>query len=346
MKTGTISPIVLNANALIGANAGLAISVQNMDQLINPSRTPILVDEIRFHVYRSNGNSLGAPGIGTVIWARLDLGRLALTAGRFIPIAALCSTLDTYQECFLSSFNILPGPGGNTGRVQEFIWRLPKPLYLPAAELIVPQFYLDGDMYAGVSGLSVAVTYVGRVLPSDAPVPDYVNVPFANAWIDQKRVGAADYLGIKSIRSDLKNPFAEDLYVQKMLGTFCYITASANGTPPLTMGMSILDPNIFQAGSLEGVCDLVGNDKVTTRIFKSNGFQVAKDATPWAHLFPVTTRTLDMCGVLRRNEWYQLQSDIKLSSGVPAGDSLKLMASLIGYRKVAYARGSGFVEAA
>lgn len=348
------TPVLLSATALIGNKPNIAVGVQRIDQLVNPSRTAMLVTAVRFRVDPAQSGVLGGSplSVGSAVWCRLDLGRLALTAGRFIPLLALCPALDSMASVPVGVFAVtgsfLPAAGTSGSGTSEYLWQLPKPLYVPAGEVIVPQFYVDGDLWGGIAGTTVAVTYVGYALPSNYRIPSFINAPFATAWIDSLRAGGVDTLGVKSIRSDLKNPFGEDLYVQRMIGAYGYLSAAVtfSASSPQGPGDGMWDPT--NTSGVLTVTDAVGNDAITTQIFKSNGFQVAKDKTPWSLLFPYTTRTLDMCGVLHRNEWFQLQSDLKLSTGfaMPAGDSIKLMTSLIGYRRVAYARGSGFVEAA
>lgn len=337
----TISPILMNASCtLVNSGAGIGIvqgrGVTDLARLINSSRTAVLIDEIRFRISSSNG-AAGIPGVGGVLGVRLDLGRLHLTSGRFIPIALLCKTRDmTVENDPLNTALMYSPPSGAGAEPTEavYVWKLARPLYLPGGSVLTPTFNFDPTILAGAFNLagatvSVSVSYVGRALPIEAPVPPFVDVPFVGAWIDTIRTGASDAIAIRSTRSDLKNPHVEPVQVQRFSGL--YVT---NKSPYM--------PGEGAAANIESV----GGQYITARLVKSDGSIICRDATPWLHLFDYTTRTLDTYGVLQRNEFYQIQADIKLATNGDPTLNVQLMAAIIGQRRVKFSPrpGWGFEE--
>lgn len=331
MKAPTLGPLLRSTSASL-RSPGVTVGVTEVSRLQNPSRSAWLVDEIRFRF--DPGTLSGIAGAcAQLVSVRLEVGSLPLTATGFVPVALLCRTLDPSVEWSTSAWSDM-----------GFVWRLPKPLYVPAGKTVVPTFRLDGDIvYPAAPRITVYVSMVGRLLPLSAPVPALVEVPFATAWLDAVRGGGADYKGVRSAKSDLKNPHGEPVYVQQMLGTYYYQAQETD--------LSVYVPGTqSQANDV----DLIGNDLASARIFKSDGSALARAPTPWNHLFDWSTRALHGgCAILERNEYYQIQADILMAArpaqvgagGAGAwGDKVRLMTSLIGYRQVRLRNGV-YVEA-
>jgi hypothetical protein len=324
VKAPTLGPLLRSARANLGS-AGVTVGVTEVGRLQNPSRSAWLLDEIRFRFEPAALTAGYAGACAQIVSVRLELGNLPLTATGYVPVALLCRTLDPSVEWATSATSDM-----------GFVWRLPKPLYIPAGKTVVPTFRLDGSIgYPTPPVVTAYVSMVGRLLPLTAPVPALVEVPFATAWLDAVRGGGVDYKGVRSPKSDLKNPHGEPVYVQQMLGTYFYQSQGSD--------LTVYVPGTQSQGASNDV-DLIGNDLVSARIFKSDGSALARAPTPWNHLFDWSTRSLQGgCAILERNEYYQIQADVLMASrpaqvgagGFGAwGDKIRLMASLIGYRQV------------
>lgn len=321
-RTATLSPLQLTAKAVLGTTLGKAVGVDDVQRLKNPNRTGFYVEEIRFRLTPSAFDSTFSSAWLGRLGVKLDIGRLALTCGQYIPIGLLCTPQDVLQDALTAT------------------WKLPRPLYVPDGEAIIPSFYQGTDFpLAAQPGWTVFITFIGRSSSIDVPVPDHADVPVVSAWLDAVRVGSADYLAVRSGRSDLKNRFGEPLFVQRLSGG-ALVTTTTFG--PGFTGRSSIGIVLSQ----DALADRVVNDFTTTQVFKSDGTIVARDKTPWQQLFPATTRSTAMMTVLRRNEFYQMQTDLRATNVTRAGTKIQLMAALIGYRRVKYAnvRGYGYEE--
>lgn len=343
MKFETIGPLLRSAQVSIAGNRpGIMVGVSDVQRLQNPSRTAWLLDEIRFRfpVTQSGGGNFNRLVLPHLLSVQLDVGNLALTAARAVPIAVLCRAIDLSSEQMQGGssrfFSPFESPSGYT-------WRFPKPLYVPAGKTVVPRFRLDGDIpippALGITA-TVAVSMVGRLLAQGSEVPRVVEVPFATAWRDEVRAGGADYRAIRSPRSDLANPHVETLFVQRLTGSYLYLTATGDLLIPGYPG-----PEPVGGGTrIFNTADMIGNDLVLARIVKSDDKALARSKTPFSHLFDWGTRAFDVCATMERNEYYQLRADL-LFGTLAAGDRVRLSVGLIGYRRVGYSNGV-YLEAA
>jgi hypothetical protein len=323
----------------------VARGVLDVESLRNPSRTAMLLDEIRFQLISDPAFTTAA---GAVFQARLDLARLSLTGGSYVPIALICRAEDVAID-ELTNVAAAGSTVSPSSAVQVYIWRLPKPLYIPANEVLVPSIRIPTIPGVTItpSNNAVHITYVGRALPADAPEPKFVNAPFLTSWVDVRRRGLSDYLAVRSSRSDLKNPFAEKLYVERLTGTVLFQVLTTIYMPASDFSGQSPAANNLMLSDLERI----GNDLITSRLYKSDGTILARDPTPFLHLFDWETRSLGVCSVLERNQFYLIQSDILLSSIASAGGEggnawTQAMVGMVGYRKVAYAGGGNFAERA
>lgn len=319
-RTATLSPLQLTARVVLGTATGKAVGVDDVQRLKNPNRTGFYVEEIRFRLVNTHALTDSSVWLGRV-GVRLDIGRLALTCGQYIPIGLLCTPQDIVEA------------------TNHATWRLPKPLYVPDGEAIIPSFYQGTDFpVTGQQPWTIFITFVGRSSSLGVAVPDHADVPVVTAWIDQVRPGGADVKAIRSGRSDLKNRFGEPLFAQRLSGG-ALVLAPVQG--PAFTGHSSLVISLQ-----DEMADRIVNDFTLTQVFKSDGSIVARDKTPWQQLFPATSRSTTLLSVLRRNEFYQMQTDLLASNVTTAGLKIQLMAALIGYRRVKYAnvRGYGYEE--
>ena len=291
------SPILLTAefSLLPGADTkGLADS----SLLQNPFGTAMLLDEIRFTV---NNFQHSRGGEGGIIRAAFKLGRTPITNG-FIPIWNFGKVLNPIEAL-----------GAVT--VSTFTWKLPKPLYIPPSEYLIPTL----QNIAMPSGLDltakVRVTYAGRSLASNHPTPKAIHVPWVTAYLTPFR-GAGTFTD-QSTEADLVNPFNESLNVQRFIGRILVdkITATEE------VGESVT----YYAG--------LGSRLTTVRMTNSNGVILVRDNTPFNHLFNATDRSWTVNAILPPKGFY-LAFFSQNHTGMDAAGYVSSMISMIGHREV------------
>lgn len=145
-------------------------------------------------------------------------------------------------------------------QVWQTCWRLPKPMFIPQGELLIPT--IKNGYPAGGSNKFI-VAYVGRELPDEEPVPREVTLPFIADYLPTLPVPVATAFDLESTSNQICNPFSEPLYVYRLMGGYV--------TPSFDLGRQYLDSY---------------KEQLTVMITDSHGETIVRDATPFSHLFP------------------------------------------------------------
>jgi len=288
-----MAPVLLSTRIpIVGLNT--VRSVQDITQLINPFKTSMLLDEIRFQVSAVNAAGVVQDGAFTdltgVLHVQLDMGRTPLTKG-FVPVWALGKQLDALLETSLVSA---------ISNSRRFVtWRLPKPLFVPPGEFVIPQFKLRGDLFnplaavpaAGVNA-DVRVTYFGRSLPSDYPWPKNLHVPYVAAWsapvLSSGDVAITNY-EVESTEADLVNSLNEPLRLQRFLGRL----------------MTQVPNDSFSGVSAPGDTIDVGSQFLLVRMGGGTGGIAVRDEVPFHHLFSAIDKAWTVGALLPPKSFFQ-----------------------------------------
>jgi hypothetical protein len=237
---------------------------------------------------------------------RLRLGSEELTKG-FVPLGCLGKVLNDETSM---------GNGGHN----SFVWRLPKPLYVPPSELLVPSFFTAPGASAP-NDYPHEVSYAGYSLEGEPP-PSEVHLPWASAWVPRKVLVPADvatsqnYIDI-SKTGDFPNPFPVPLHVQRFIGRYEFGTYSESA-------------NVGQ--------DLAGF-LTTVTATDSAGNILVRDPTPFSHLFSPIDRCWTVNAVLPPKGFYRFRMERNFAgyavySGTPTYFNLGI--GMVGWRTVPY----------
>lgn len=250
--------------------------------LQNPFKTAMLVDEVRFSYNELSGNSTNI-----VLQAEMSVGRMQLTNGT-VPLRSFGRALN-YQD---------------TRTDLCFTWKLPKPLYLSAEELLVISVYfLPGYL---VTQRTVTVVVAGRSLPSNFPPPAVVHYPWVTTYIPPY-ISSADSLDT-SQESQLCNPFNEELHVQRFTARYDNMTNS--GTDEYS--------NITE-------------EFTTVRAIDSFGNILVRDPTPLFHLMQAPTRSWTVNARLASKGFYLFTVE-RFWAAIAAAGSVAI--SMVGHHDV------------
>ncbi len=302
-----ISPLILQAQItppLGGGSFGLA----DTTRLENPFQTPMWIDEIRFRL--ADSAVLGGPS-----WSRLKvelkLGNITLTNG-FVPIGLLGKVLN-------DSF-------GETRAPICFTWRLPKPLFIPARELLRPTLYLEP--FTANDLKTVTIIYCCRPLPVGTPTPTTLQIPWVTYFKPPNLVmtGAVDTTN-QSTPSDLFNPWDEELRVQRFTGR---LMGSYTGA-------GIEDSDYMSLASAQ-VNLATGKPTYGTFVSAQDSFNniLIRDATPFAHVFDFIDRAWTVNCVLPPKGFYLFTVDRYWSGYTPTlGTTTATVGiGMVGWREV------------
>lgn len=166
----------------------------NLSSLLNPYGGPWWLDEIVIVT--------GALGAGVRCAAKFKWMNNVDIAPDLVPVG-----------CFGS--NGVGAVSFGTDRMVEFRWKLPRPLYMPNNETLVPYLYGNPLITQTISdALPMAVAYVGRPLEPTEPRPNVINMPFVSAYNVAYTLSSTTRFVSQSQAPALMNPFDVPLFVQ------------------------------------------------------------------------------------------------------------------------------------
>lgn len=219
--TNGFSPVILTSGEVTLTAGGTAVPDHGKLQPIE--RTPMLIDEIHFN---SRAAISGGPGLDEPAWdtrfmlrAQIRAGRNYLTNG-YVPIGAL-----EYEHLtnLLVGSRVLASTDYNPSAITGTRWKLPVPLYVPAGEALSTELYMSLASTFSLNRtttLYADVSYIGRLLPVDYPIPKTIKIPYVTSIQSPDDVGAngPPYGGfLESKDLQLGNPFDTTLYAQRLI---------------------------------------------------------------------------------------------------------------------------------
>ncbi len=212
MPTDFLSPLLLSVDPFAMPAADGSRYTPNTVQLLNPNRTPMLIDEFRV--------TAGDPNDWSTMQLRLNYGSTPCT-NQFIPIRSC-------MPYYLSAKDDVDCTA---------VWHLAQPLYVPpdvqvGVEFLrkVPTGFSTPNKTSAMWGFSIA----GRSMPAGMEIPEKIYVPWACATSVYS--SALPYI---SGDADIGNPFDEPLHVDYFTGMSC-TTLDGNVQPyPFTIQMTL-----------------------------------------------------------------------------------------------------------
>lgn len=195
MKPDFLSPLVLAVDPFTIAGNGSVATPKN-DQLINPNKTPMLIDELRFNVGNDDNNVEF-----TTIQANIQFGSTPIT-NNFVPLRSIVPLY------FSADAN------------RTLTWHFARPLFVPPDVQFTVSF--KRKLPAPVTGWSNLIdttnlwgfSIVGRSMPDGMAPPEKIYVPWACATSVYDD-GVSQFV---SGDADIGNPHDEVLNVDYFCG--------------------------------------------------------------------------------------------------------------------------------
>lgn len=296
------TPLHLSASVLL--NSGGSASV-NPTALKNPMGQDMEILEVKFEL--SSDFVGGDPvALGGTIFAELALGQLGLTNaavpcwgfGRAENLAGESKTDLDQDRCYLA-----------------YSWRLPRPLFVPADQTVVPKFSHRGDI---PNSVNVRIGYSCRTVKTK---PRVVYVPWVARYISTAYPLATAFAE-SSNELDLVNPHKEVLHLQRFTGrALATLVTSATVQPN-----SERQPFAF------------GAKYTQLRMTDSYGRPLIRTFTPFRSAFAAGSRSWELDNGTTLDPLAHYRVDLKhdamtLSAGY-AGTFGQAQVSMVGWREV------------
>jgi hypothetical protein len=247
---------------------------------------------------------------GGSIRVKLRTSRFDLT-NNYVPIWNFGPVIDETMDSasgWASPQNSVT-TSGKDDSLQHFLWKLPKPLFLRPGDMIFPEFQRQSDGVAGTS--KVYITYHGRLMPIDCPIPPEVWIPYVSAWIPTLANGQTYYVSNK-------DHFSTSF---RCRSTFS-VSSSVSSAPT---------PDRRASCSTSRCTGWMPRKRrrCLSKSPDSKGYQVCGDFVPSSCVFNINRRALTVKTVIDPNEMFIVEY-----ANVPS-TTVQPMLSMIGARKEA-----------
>lgn len=276
----------------------------------NPLKQGVWIDEIRFTVTsRKVAGGTWGGDVPDALRVAIRLGKAELTKG-LIPAALLCRPRDWLGEA--------------PSVLHNFIWRLPKPLYLPQNGNVSVQLQQREDFQSSALRLDVDVALVCR---PTLEVPENVHVPYA-AFFQGTMVTSGTTVE-QSNENDLRNPFQQTLNIVRFaLTNWATMPNTDDG-----IGAFAQNPTFGIVSQVPGwTFDAPGMCGANTiRLFDSDGDFGVRDVTPSGAFVALADRTWKVNAKLKPNNYFIVEMSTKLSTGY---FKTRQAVGMIGYRTI------------
>lgn len=268
--------------------------------LRNPLQQGMYIDEFRFTMTTARvAGGAWYGGVPDALRIALRLGNTELTKG-LIPAALLGRPRDWFAE--------------SPSVLSNFIWRLPKPMYIPRQTTISVQVQQQEDFRTATPLLmAVDAAMVGRPTLDN---PKFVNVPYAAHF--QGSLVTSGTTVDQSTRNDLRNPFRVPLHVNRFAATNWAVADGTDPTsslPKLALGAPFDAPGACGANSIQ--------------LFDQDDRFGVRDVTPPGGFAALSDRSWRVDSTLASNAYFVADLSTTLSTGY---SSTRQAIAMIGYR--------------
>lgn len=301
---------------------GAGTTQPDVGRLQPTNRIPVYIDEIRFYVEELSGDGFiragGSPF--SILKLKLTLGNWDITASynsaglrdTFIPVWLL----DGHRQSQMNKAHIVDAFSANRNAF-TFSWKLPRPLYVPAGMVLMPQIKLGSV----ANDLSLGeISYVGRA--TEDPTPSLIAVPYATGY-----EFTATSPGMQTTPElALGNPFRKSLFVQRLIGR---LLAQDGDTLPEGRQPQLLDVDFWLTR---------GTSKISLTRHGRAGIDAGGNAFGnWGDVFDQETRAWDASPTLGPSEYLTAVIDFHASNTVVDGGNLLYWPAigLVGFREEA-----------
>ena len=303
------SPLHLTADTVIESNASGGV---NAIALKNPIGGPMQVHQIKFQLTATllSGQDSGALGsLGGVIGASISIGNHPLTNG-FVPVWLFGRPNNVVN----GGEDFVDVQTGEERSISEYVWNLPRPMYVPDGATITPSFQHRGLIKNQVA---VRMSVSAKSYGLDAPDPEKIFIPYVSSYVSKNFI-ANDEDTDQSLETDLVNTFPKPLFLQRFTGR-TQLFNSATGA------VTDLDPT----SSL---------NILSVRMADSNGRAIVPTYTVFGNVFSYATRSWDLDGRAQMdpNAYYRvfLRKTTSPESSYNAADTVQAFVGCVGWREV------------
>lgn len=308
------APVVFSAQATLAAGKS---GVLNAQTLQSGFRTAYFIDEIRVSMHTTKMETVntarGFTGLSNLVKILFQTGKYQFSADA-VPAGLLAPMFGQDYG------NVDLGAIGEFRSFSSVRWMLPKPLFMPAGDVVLANVSIDDlalltTIFGTDPCVTVTITYVGRLLPQGYMAQSR-EVPWLAWW--QKAASTA----YAESTTRLRNPFKIPAHVQR----FTQRTYDSKSSGVLTEYYSEESAlaQIYNAGTYE-----------TIKIGDSRGYAITNKFVPIGDVFDVTRHAWTFGRELGPREQFDMAMTTENIASIPAGHDYITNIGLVGYRSEA-----------
>lgn len=307
------APVAFSAQKL-AMTPGTAGAVLNAQTLQSGFRTPYVIDEIRISAQTSvHASALITPyrftALAALLSAKFETGKHAFSKDA-VPVGMYAPYFSNYDYGTVFAAN----------GYRDFLnvrWMLPKPLYMPAGDVVQAYVSLgaNGAMTDLAVTVDVTITYIGRLVAPGAKQPATRQIPWVGYMNTDAASGSAAGSIFKTSSREFENPFMIDMHVQRFTArTFAYTSTSYIETPYAYQLYSSTIP-FFE-----------------TQIDDSLGYQIVPEFVPVGEAFDTSRHAWTFGRPLGARQQFNVQVRTGLNS-VTTDRQISQQIGFVGYRE-------------
>jgi len=303
-------PIHLTATCVVSPSSS---NSPNAQALHSPVSQPIEIWDIKFAfnvlIPGSSPNLLAMDG-GSIL-AQLTLNDDMITNG-YVPIWSFDESTNIVNEQTNGAVNT-SGSTDETYNYGEFIWHLPRPLYLRPADQISVSFQNAGQ--TAVNAVC-RVSLSGCVLNNTSD-PATRAVPYAASYVSPPIVAEATVQTVQSAETDLENATDDPITLHKMTGRVDNYPTSGVGAN------NHFDDSVLAAGTSTDL-----GFTTSMQAYTGRGTQLIPYSVNIRDLFG-PARSVPLCGILEPGDYVLVEL---AQSGTDAYGQVSV--AVVGYREI------------
>lgn len=305
------APVVFSAQAELVAGQQATLNAQTLQ---SGFRTPYFIDEIRISgVTPTYAGPLAFTGLNDAIRIKFQTGHFYFSDD-FVPVGLMAPLFSKSDYGIVSGGGDMPFERGYT----SIRWLLPRPLYMPAGDVVLANVQLfdragslASRFFAGPA-CKVTVTYVGRIVAQGFVEDEPRYVPWLAWWT--KRLSDA----YAEAQTRLRNPFTVPAHVQRFTSRTYLYDSVANNT--------LLEQDV------DGMVQNQMPHHVIT-VSDSRGYAIVPRFTPVGNVFDTARRAWTFGRSVDSREQFNMQMRSENLAALQAGTDYFTNVGLVGYRE-------------
>lgn len=304
------APVVFSAQTTLRTGQSAVLNAQTLQ---SGFRTPYFIDEIRISLLSSQFTTAATlTGLSGLVSVLFQTGSY-MFSNDAVPVGLLAPIFGTDYGTVMVSNN---GGVGDAVRGSSTVrWMLPKPLFMPAGDVVLANVSLNDSalgilntLFTNDPAVRVTITYVGRLVPQGFEV-SHRAVPWLAWWTKSLN---EEY---KTANTRLRNPFVNPAHVQRFTSrTYESSIASYNEVP--------LAAQAPTSAAYESI-----------HISDSRGYQITNTRVPIGHVFDTARHAWTFGRELGPREQFNMEMVTENFSGGEFDPDYITNVGLVGYRK-------------